>query len=234
MTPSEPTAPQPIRRRLTVLRDGSVRAAAIVFCDPERRTVPLSRCAACRFAGPIERDTEGREATIECCRFLLPSSRSAQEPASNDRRPWGTGVVGVAAMLPIGLCLVRPVVCVAHDAPLRIAARALEMEPSAYGVMVVDDEVRLVGILLRAATTLALLHAAADAVADYMSTDWSAVDEARSLGEAFGTMTSRRARELSVVTEEGAVVGTLRDVDALRFVSYVARTGMRPPVEPGV
>jgi hypothetical protein len=54
------------------------------------------------------------------------------------------------------------------------------------------------------------------------------VDEGASLGDAFGAMTARHARELTVVGPDRDVVGTLRDVDALRFVAYVARTGMRP------
>jgi predicted transcriptional regulator len=140
-------------------------------------------------------------------------------------------VATVAATLPVGLSLARPVVCVAYDAPLRVAAHALVMEPSAYGVAVVDDVGRLVGILPRATATLALLRSAADAATEHMSIDWCAVDESDTLGEAFGTMTARRARELSVVGEGRAVVGTLRDIDALRFVSYVSRTGLRPPVD---
>ena len=105
------------------------------------------------------------------------------------------------------------------------------MEPSAYGVAVVDEDSRLVGILPRATATLALLRNASDAAAEHMTVDWSTVDESQSLGVAFGTMTVRRARELSVVGEGRAVVGTLRDIDALRFVSYVSRTGLRPRAE---
>ena len=229
----EPTDPLPIRRRLTILRDGSTSAASIVFCDPEMRSVPLSRCATCRFGGALERDAQGREATIECSRFTLSSSHLGREsdPPPSGERLCGAGAASVAAMLPVGLSLVRPIVCVAYDAPLRVAARALEMTGSAFGVAVVEGEGRLVGILPRATATLARLRSAADAVAEHMAVEWSVVDESESLGAAFGTMTARRARELSVVGEGRAVVGTLRDIDALRFVSYVSRTGLRPPAE---
>jgi CBS domain-containing protein len=232
MTSLEPMAALPVRRTLTMLRDGSATLAAMVFCDPQLQSVPVGRCSTCRFGGAIERDALGQEVAIECCRYMLPSSRSASEPPpSGPALRACAGVAQLAAALPIGLSLVRRVVSVAHDAPLRVAARALDMEASAYGVPVVDDEGSLVGILPRAAAALALLRGAADVVADHMNVDWSAVCESHSLGSAFERMTARRARELSVVTVGGALVGTLRDIDALRFVSYVSRTGMRPPVE---
>jgi hypothetical protein len=41
-------------------------------------------------------------------------------------------------------------------------------------------------------------------------------------------MCARRARELVIVGDEGEVVGLLRDVDAMRFVAHVTRTGTRP------
>jgi len=193
--------------------------------------VPLDRCVSCRFAGAVAHDARGLETTIDCCQFTLPSSRASEAPPPSGPGLTGAGVASVAATLPVGLSLGRSVVCLAYDAPLRVVARALEMEPSGYGVAVVDDDDRLLGILPRATAALAFLGSAADAVAEHMTVEWSVVDESESLGAAFGTMTSRRARELSVVGEGRAVVGTLRDIDALRFVSYVSRTGMRPPVD---
>jgi hypothetical protein len=228
----EPMSALPVRRALTILRDGSSTEASMVFCDPQMRSVPLGSCGECSFGGAIERDAEGQEVTIECCRYMLPAARTASEPpASGPALRASAGVAQLAAALPIGMSLMRRVVSVAHDAPLRVAALALDMEASAYGVPVVDDERRLVGILPRAAAALALLRGTADTAADHMNVDWSAVCESHSLGSGFERMTQRRARELSVVTLEGAVVGTLRDIDALRFVSFVSRTGMRPPVE---
>jgi predicted transcriptional regulator len=105
------------------------------------------------------------------------------------------------------------------------------METSAYGVPVVDEEGRLVGILPRATTALGLLKNAGDAAAEHVTIDWSTVDESLSLSGAFELMVTRRARELSVVGTGRTVVGTLRDIDALRFVAHVSRTGMRPPLE---
>jgi hypothetical protein len=228
---AETMEPLPIRRRLTVLRDGSTRTSTMVFCDSERRSVPLSRCATCGFAGAVDRDAGGRETTVECTRFTLPSSRSAPPRAPGDEPLAGAGVAQLAAALPAGMCLVQPVVCIAYDAPMSLAARALATEPSAYGIAVVGDGDRLVGILPRATALLALLGSSARSVAEHMTVDWCSVEEGESLGAAFATMTARRAREITLVSDARAVVGTLRDIDALRFVAYVSRTGQRPPIE---
>jgi CBS domain-containing protein len=228
---AETMEPLPVRRRLTVLRDGSTRTSTMVFCDSQRRCVPLSRCETCGFAGGLERDARGRETAVECTRFTLPSSRSSAPPPSGEQLLAGPGVALLAASLPTGLSLARPVVCVAYDASLSVAARALAMEPSAYGVAVVGDGDRLVGILPRATAALALLGASAQSVAEHMTVEWCSVEEGESLGAAFTTMTTRRAREITVVSDAREVVGTLRDIDALRFLAYVSRTGQRPPIE---
>jgi CBS domain-containing protein len=98
-------------------------------------------------------------------------------------------------------------------------------------VPVVDGAGALVGVL--SATARAGLRAPADgltSVGDCASCAvW--VHESESLGDAFATMGARHLRELTVVGDGQNVVGVLRDVDALHFVSYIARTGMRPTPE---
>ncbi len=227
----EPMDPLPIRKRLTILRDDSRRCSALVFCDPRRHSVPLSRCVACELGGPVMRDALGHEATVGCRRYTVPSTPSSIPPPPSGVRLAGSNVADTAATLPVGLALVRPVACVAFDAPLHLAARVLAAEPSAYGVSVVDAEDRLVGILPRATAALALLDSAADAVAEHMAVGWASIEEWQSLRAAFGAMAARGARELTVVGEGRAVVGILRDIDALRFVAHVSRTGLRPAVE---
>jgi hypothetical protein len=221
--------PLPIRRRLTILGDGSTRASDLVFCEPSGGSVPLSRCATCGHGGAVTHDARGRAGTVDCCRVTLQTARSVDDPPPSGVRLRGAGVVELAASLPVGLSLVRPAICVSFDAPLRVAMRALAAEPSAYGVAVVDHEHRFVGTLPRATAALALLHSS-DGAAEHMTAEWCSVDEAQSLGEAFAMMTARHARELTVVGEGRAFVGTVRDIDALRFVAYVSRTGLRPPL----
>lgn len=178
----------------------------------------------------MTRDATGRALTVDCCRFTLRTARSDDAPPSGDRLG-GAGVAELAASLPVGLSLVRPAICVSFDTPLRVAMRALSAEPSAYGVAVVDHEQRFVGTLPRATAALALLHSSGDVAAQHMTAEWCSVDEGQSLGSAFAMMTARHARELTVVGEGRSFVGSVRDIDALRFVAYVSRTGLRPAVQ---
>lgn len=217
--------PLPVRRRLTVLRDGSTLAAELVFCEPSRHSVPLSRCAACRFGGEIVRDARGRAVSVGCSRFSLPSSG----PVFDVDRLQGTEVTEIAAMLPVGLSLVRPVVCVSGDAPMRIAVCAPAIDSNAYRVAVVDQQQRFVGMLARAKASFAHVHSSDDPVAAHVI-EPGTVHEGVSLGAAFGTMASTHARELVALGEDRTFAGVVRDVDALRFVAHVSRTGLRPPL----
>jgi CBS domain-containing protein len=221
----------PVRQRLKFLRDGSMDTTELVFCETDGASVPLSRCASCPFSGNVARDFRGPSATVECCRFTLPMARSATEPPPSGERLRGAGAVEVAATLPVGLSVVRTFVCVAHDAPLSVAMRALAMESSAYGVAVVDEGDHFVGMLGRAGAALALLHSEGDRAADHARTEWCSVHESDSLGDAFTAMTAKHAREVTVLSDEGVLVGVLRDIDALRFVAFVSRTGRRPPLD---
>jgi CBS domain-containing protein len=139
----------------------------------------------------------------------------------------------VAAVLPVGLVLSRPVVCVDGTLPWEAVARTPVLLSSLGGVPVLDREGRLELFLPR--TTLALAgrsHLAGGpvSVADLAVTALS-VHESASLRDAFAVMGRHRVRELTVVGDEGIVVGRLLDLDALHFVAHVARTGMRPALE---
>ncbi len=117
------------------------------------------------------------------------------------------------------------------DASVLESSRALALEAAAYGVPVVDHENRLMGILTRARAALALLQSPSACVADHSVAAWCVIGETESFRTAFHSMSARHARELTVVGAGGEVVGTLRDIDAMRFVSHVSRTGLRPPVD---
>jgi predicted transcriptional regulator len=177
------------------------------------------------------RDAAGCSVTVECSRFTLASVGSPSEPPASGERLQGTGAAQVAAILPVGMSLVRPTICISHDAPLPVAIHALAMEPGAHGIAVVDEGQRFVGMLARSIASVALIHSGSDSVAKHMITEWSAIDESASLGAAFSAMAAKHARELTVVGEGGAFVGFVRDIDALRFVAFVSRTGLRPRCE---
>jgi hypothetical protein len=213
---------------LTVLSDGTTDAFKMVFCSRARGSVPLALCDGCGFGGTVHVDAHGKSAFVECGCVDLHFS-----PASDVRTPGrdpGLGVVELAAMLPVGISLARPIVCVADDASLKTAMIALDREASAYGVAVVDKTGRWLGVLPRARAALALSRSESGCAAAHMAPEWGVVDEGEALSRAFSMMMSRHTRELTVLDANGSVVGLLRDIEALQFVSHVARTGMRPPV----
>lgn len=233
MSAHSTTQPLPVRTHLTVLRDGRTSSSSTVFCEGEERTMPLSRCATCGFGGAVTRDPRGNAVTVACTRFTLPSVPPPDESGATLRVPptHAGAIAGVAASLPVGLALTRAITSVRYDAPLDVAMQVLTTEPSAFGLPVVDESGRFIGLLTRASAALALTDGSQARVAGRMAVPTSAIDERASLDDAFAMMTQRRARELTVISESGQVVGTLRDVDALRFVAYVSRTGLRPPRE---
>ncbi len=202
-----------------MLGDGTTEAREYVFCEDVLRSVATSRCQTCPFAGAPARDTaSGR--IVDCRRSIPPIANSAVSsfpPAA-------------AAVLPVGLVLARPVVCVDGSLPWEAVARTPVLLGSPGGVPVLDREGKLVLFLPR--TTLALagrsrLAGGPVSVADLAVTAL-AVHESASLRDAFAVMGRHRVREVTVVGDGGLVVGRLLDVDALHFVAHFARTGTRP------
>lgn len=192
----------------------------MVFCEPTGRSVPLARCATCGFGAEVEGDATGRPLTVACSRFTL---RSTGPTPGGDEPLKGTCAAHVAALLPVGLSLVRQIVCVSHDASLRLAIPAvLALEPFTGGVAVVDDQRRFLGTLPR------LVAPDDQKAATHAIRGAGTIEEGASLATAFGTMASAHVRELVVLCEDGTFAGFLRDVDALRFVAHVSRTGLRP------
>jgi CBS domain-containing protein len=136
----------------------------------------------------------------------------------------------VAAALPVGLALMQTVACVESDLPWVDAVQVPILRGGLSGIPVVDHGGSLLGILPAPGIPLAVAGAEPDrrcCVAD-RAQSLGSVHEAESLSDAFAAMGARHARELPVVGEGRLVVGILRDVDALRFVAHVARTGKRP------
>jgi CBS domain-containing protein len=214
----------PIRRRLTVLKDGTIESCELVFCEGCVRSVRVSRCEACPFAPATVHATEG-DGGVDCGCSIWPIG--AEDP--DVRFP-----PAVAAALPVGLALGQSIACVEDDLPWLAAMRVPVLRASLSGIPVVDHGGSLLGILPAPGITLAAAGAPPDPclrVAD-CAQSLASVHEAQSLSDAFATMGARHARELPVVGEGGSVVGLLRDVDALRFVAHVARTGKRPTSPP--
>ena len=218
-----PPHPVPVRTLITVLKDGTTDSCRIVFCEAELGSVPLSRCKTCQFAGsPSNESAFGH--TVDCALSLLPMGGHAAAT---------TFPSTVAAALPVGLALTGKLVCFEDSLPWAVARSRPQVPASQHAVPVVDHGGALVGILPGTALTGAecgVPGADATRAAD-RAVAATSVHESESLSDAFTAMSARRARELTVVGDRLLVVGVLRDVDALRFVAHVARTGSRPAPE---
>jgi CBS domain-containing protein len=103
------------------------------------------------------------------------------------------------------------------------------VEVGTAGLCIVDGGGALVGFLPSAWIALAGMRALSSGLPPMIACAVSApaVHERKSLSDAFSIMVARRVRELTVVGDGLQVVGALRDVDALRFVSHLRRTGER-------
>jgi CBS domain-containing protein len=198
----------------------------MVFCEHVLRSVPVLRCEACPFAASESQDGACPVCAggVDCAGSVLPIARN---PIGSSFPP------AVAAALPVGLALVGPVVCVQDELPWAGVARSPVLSESLSGVPVVNGAGALVGLLPAASIALAGWNAAAPQtsfVADHAMSA-ATIHEVESLGDAFAKMGQCRLRELTVISDGLAVVGILRDLDALRFVAHVARTGARPRPE---
>jgi CBS domain-containing protein len=215
-----------VRTRLTVLSDGTTDSSEIVFCEGDLRSVSVSRCEACPFVGPMGGRT-ACDGVIDCGRSLLPAT---EEPSDSGLPP------AVASALPVGLALARSLVCVRDDLPWVQLARVPSLTASTSAVPVVDCGGAFVGLLPATEIARAVREGPGDPAACVSDRATSVVPlhETQSLGGAFAAMGARRARELPVVADGGSVVGVLRDLDALRFVAHMARTGSRPAPAYGV
>src|ERR1700690_2471106 len=111
-----------IRRRLTVLKDETTESREYVFCEDILRSVPIGRCESCSFAGPMA--PMSHDGVVDCGRSALPivNSGVAMFPPA------------VAAALPVGLALARPVVCAVEHLPWVAVARTPILRDSPGGV----------------------------------------------------------------------------------------------------
>ena len=118
----------------------------------------------------------------------------------------------------MGAGLSRPFVCFAQDAPLTLVARYLDTTSTAFGFPVVDARGRLVGTLGRARAALALASSrGADHRVGPMALPSRVVSERESIAVTLSSMRERGGQELMVLGEDEALVGVLRDIDALRM-----------------
>jgi CBS domain-containing protein len=204
----------PIRAREVVGVHSETRRILTVFCPFRERSMPLSVCERCE----AYRESLGQEA-IECA---VPPG--AELPLLFGDQPLFVGPGSLASRTSVGAVMSARVLCVDADMEVALLTRIGDYE-SYPGILLVDDDTRLVGILSRADLDSCKRRGAQAAVRtrDLVHADVRAVHESSSLAEALSRMVHEHLRVLAVVDDEEFVIGLLSDLDALRWVAENAR-----------
>lgn len=207
----------PLRLRNVATKDGEVFAPS-VHCPRRNESIDAVRCTGCARMSSIEW-TPGEGGDIGC--LLEPAEVPA--PPRLDRR---TDIAEAAARCQLHE-LVQPVtVCVRPDRPMK-EVRELFILRNLRAVPVVDEELRLVGIVSRSDVMVAPPDAL---VSDAMPARTHALPEHAPVGFAIALMALEGVSEVPVVTEDGEIVGLFDAIAALRWTAermgYVLTSGV--------
>jgi CBS domain-containing protein len=178
-----------------------------VYCPRAAASVPLGKCEAC--ATHIELPAGGEGGFVRC--------GPEGEAACRD----------LAVAPPIGALVTAPVRAVDESAPIA-AAVELMVDAGAAPVLVVDASGQCVGALSRTRLLHRDPHAVLSgerptgAARDAMTEAQVAV-ETTSVRDVLRTMAAHRLRYLAIVAEDGAPLGVVSDVEALRLFSSMRR-----------
>jgi CBS domain-containing protein len=200
----------PIRLRETIRRDGTRVRSLLVFCPRQRASVAPDRCGRCGLQQSPQKAALAPE--IEC--GVDAEGEGSGEPVDGLL----LGPHAAATRIAAGEACARLVICLESRVPLRLARDAVDRRQ--YGV--VFPVVNAAGVLVGTVPDSALANINARDVfataADAMVPS-STVGQAEPLGDAIGAMTSHHLRHVVVVDVERRVVGTLSDLELLRWVA---------------
>lgn len=193
---------EPVRKvshpilRLEVLRaDGTQQSMYRVFCKSQRRAVPIGECAACLRCESIE---AGPLPSVNC---LIEASLA--EP--------GPDPLGLHT--PVGSVLRISAYAVTPDTSVRATLMLLRAEDR-RGVPVVDDAGNVIGVVDEMRCREALGHTAGAVMSSRL-----ALPALTPVRRAVELMAAAHLREVTVVDDDGAPLGVLRDVDGLRWLT---------------
>lgn len=211
--PDEDLVKLPVRLRSVVSEDG-LSIAALVRCPRQNSSIDAARCTACTRKRSLTWD-EKTGGSVVCA------------PGVAVARPIGdarTDFSEAAARCQLHE-LVEPVTFCVRPGTRLSKARRLLLDRGLRAVPVVDDELRLVGILSRTD----LVDAPPTAlVRDVMPARVHALPEDAPIGYAIALMASENVHEVPVVTEDGEVLGLFHACDALRWTAERMGYVMKP------
>ncbi|MFO0668392.1 MAG: CBS domain-containing protein [Polyangiaceae bacterium] len=210
-----------VHARVTLDEAGDVDVERVAFCPSKHRTVGLAVCETCTRFSRMEHDGDGP--VVVCTPELSDSDRD------RERLRMRFDLSELALRVRVGEVMTRVVTCVTPTTAVE-AVRAMLVESGATCAPVVSADGALLGII----TPSELLPAArAGATAgDVMSRATLGIPEDAPLAHAMATMAQAAVLALPVLAGDGAVVGTIGSIEALRF--FARRWGYEIPARDAI
>lgn len=206
-TDAPPPAAIPIRLRHVVERGGKTRLEPLVHCPRRGGSIDARRCVGCARMRSMQWDPEAGGEVV-----CAPAG-----PAITKQSGRGIDVAEAAARASLHDVAQKVTVCVAPDVTVG-AARAIVTEQRLRCLPVVDETVRLVGVVTRG--DLLRFHDKPETpVRDVMPVRAHALPEHAPVGYAVALMGLEQVSAVPVVTDEGELVGLWDSLDALRWVA---------------
>jgi len=192
----------PILRTEVLTSDGRAEPVSLrVYCKRRGGTVPIAECAACEKVVRVNLSAEVHLTGVEC-----DDSSEVAAPEEAESEPAGALISGTVA-------------CVAEDAMANEAIECL-IRLGKEEAPVIDREGHYLGILRGSGL---IDRANADTALNAL-TRAAAVYENDTVYEAVVRMAKSRQREIIVLSSERKVVGVLRSVDAIRWLTNARKS----------
>ena len=205
----------PILAREMIRSDGSHTVAFRVFCPRRGQSVPLSTCEDCAACLEIAADGPGADGCVRCtpAPVTLGARISGGEPLGGARTPEG---------IAVGDVLTKRVLCVGRDLSVP-GLVALFVERAMGGVFVVDDDGMLLGSIREVDFVRSRpLHEPLCSAGEMMSSAIAVLEETP-VRRAILQMARSHLREAPIVTRAGELLGVLRDIEGLRWITARGR-----------
>lgn len=210
-----------VHARVTLAEAGDVDVERVAFCPSKNRTVGLAVCETCTRFSRMDHDGDG---PVVVC---TPELGAAEQERERLRMRYDLGEL--ALRVRVGEVMTRVVTCVTQDTAVE-AVRAMLVESGATCAPVVSNDGALLGIITPG--ELLAAHGAGATASGVMSRATLGIPEDAPLAHAMATMAQAGVLALPVLAGDGAVVGTVGALEALRF--FARRWGYEIPAREDV
>jgi CBS domain-containing protein len=212
----------PIRSTVAIGKGGRRSRALRVYCPFQHRSFAVDHCRTCPHLVTWTEDPEERDAQIVCAGGEEPRALAIHLA---DQRLAGK-LEAVAATTPIGIVMETRSMCVHEDVMLDDLRDAIGGQ-TGRALPVVSADGQLLGVVALDQATPStpdlatfLRRVAPRTVRDVMAAHVVAFPESGRVREALNAMLVERVRYLPVVSESGAVIGMVWDLDLLGWLAH--------------